>query len=135
MQLGRSDCFPERDTHMAQVNKVFYIGNLTRDLEVKEFENSGSKVGNTAVAVNEIYKLKDGTKKETVTFINLEFPDHLVEHASRMAKKGRLIHIEGKTKLREYEKDGQKHLAHSVRVEDYQMLDPKPVETASGDPE
>ena len=110
---------------MAQVNKAFYIGNLTRDLEVKEFE-SGDKVGNTAVAVNESYKLKDGTKKETVTFINLEFPDFLVESASKMAKKGRLIHIEGKTKLREYEKDGHKHLAHSVRVEDYQMLDPKP---------
>ena len=80
---------------MAQVNKAFYIGNLTRDLEVKEFE-SGDKVGNTAVAVNESYKLKDGTKKEVVTFVNL------------------------------YEKDGHKHLAHSVRVEDYQMLDPKP---------
>ena len=116
---------------MAQVNKCFYIGNLTRDLEVKEFENSGSKVGNTAVAVNESYKLKDGTKKEVVTFINLEFPDHLVESAAKMAKKGRLIHIEGKTKLREYEKEGVKHLAHSVRVEDYQMLDPKPREEAT----
>jgi len=120
---------------MAQVNKCFYIGNLTRDLEVKEFENSGSKVGNTAVAVNESYKLKDGTKKEVVTFINLEFPDHLVESAAKMVKKGRLIHIEGKTKIREYEKEGVKHLAHSVRVDDFQMLDPKPKDDASDSPE
>jgi len=118
---------------MAQVNKAFYIGNLTRDLEVKEFENSGSKVGNTAVAVNESFKGKDGTKKESVMFINLEFPDHLVEAASKMVKKGRLIHIEGKTKLRDYEKEGVKHLAHSIRVEDFQMLDPKPAGDSAGE--
>jgi single-strand DNA-binding protein len=112
---------------MTNVNKCFYIGNLTRDMEVKDFDGGG-KVGNTAVAVNESYKAKDGTKKEIVTFINLEFPEHLIEHASKMVKKGRLVHIEGKTKLREYEKDGQKHTGHSVRVDDYTMLDPKPKE-------
>ena len=48
---------------MASLNKVFLMGNLTRDPEVRHTPK-GTAVGDLAMAINMSYKAQDGTEKE-----------------------------------------------------------------------
>lgn len=110
---------------MAFLNSCSFIGNIGKDVEVKTFENGG-KVGNTSLAITKQWKDKDGNKQEKTTWLNLEIPAHLVDSAAQYVKKGRQVHISGELDIRDYEKDGQKHYAHSIRVDGYQLLGAKP---------
>ena len=110
---------------MAYLNRVELIGNIGKDVEVKTFENGGS-LGRTSIAVTKRWKKDDGSKGEKTTWFNLTFPSHIVANAAKLVTKGRQILVTGELEIREYEKDGQKHQATEVRVEDYQLLDPKP---------
>ena len=56
---------------MADFNKVFLMGNLTRDPEVK-YTPKGTAVGDIGLAINDSYKAQDGTIKEIVTFVTVE---------------------------------------------------------------
>ena len=110
---------------MAFLNDCSFIGNIGKDVEVKTFEGGG-KVGNTSLAVTKQWKDKEGAKKEKTTWLNIEFPAHLVDGAAQFVTKGRQIHIKGELEIRDYDKDGVKHYAHSIRVDGYQLLGPKP---------
>ncbi len=110
---------------MAHLNQCSFIGNLGKDVEPKTFEGGG-KVGNSSLAVTKKWKDKEGATKERTTWLNLEFPSHLVDTAVQYAKKGRQVHINGELEIRDYEKDGQKHYAHSIRVDGFQLLGPNP---------
>jgi len=57
---------------MANLNKVYLIGNLTRDPEIR-YTPKGTAVADTGLAVNRIYKGEDGEKKEDVTFVDITF--------------------------------------------------------------
>ncbi|MCM8816601.1 MAG: single-stranded DNA-binding protein, partial [Candidatus Omnitrophica bacterium] len=52
------------------LNKVFLIGRLTRDPELR-YTPSGSAVASFRLAINREYTAKDGSKKEQPCFINL----------------------------------------------------------------
>ena len=115
---------------MAYRNSCQFIGNIGRDLEVKTFDNG--KLGNSSMALTKKWK-KEGVSQEKTTWVNLTFPGHLVDTAAAFIKKGRQVFIEGELETREYEKDGVKHTAFSVRVDNYQLLGSKPEgSTASG---
>lgn len=108
---------------MASLNRVQLIGNIGKDVELKTFSNSGDKVGKTSIAVTERFKKADGSKGEKTTWVNLDFPSHLLEHAQKLVTKGRQVLVEGKLEIRDYEQDGAKKTYVGVRVEDYQLLD------------
>jgi len=113
---------------MAYRNSCSFIGNIGGDVEVKTFADGG-KIGNSSMAVTKRWKTQEGEKKDKTTWINLTFPTHLVENAASFVKKGRQVFVEGELETREYEKEGQKHQAFSVRVDNYQLLGSKPEET------
>lgn len=115
---------------MAFLNDCNFIGNIGKDMEVKTFEDGG-KVGNSSLALTAKWNDKEGNKQEKTTWLNLEFPAEKVENAAKWVKKGRQIHIKGELSIREYEKEGVKHFAHSIRVRDYQLLGPKPEEAGA----
>ena len=54
---------------MASVNKVFLIGNLTRDPELRYTPN-GAAVTDLGLATNRVYVTKDGDRREEVTFVD-----------------------------------------------------------------
>ena len=54
----------------ASLNKVFLMGNLTRDPELR-YVPSGAAVANFTVAVNRSYKDSSGEKKEEVSFLRV----------------------------------------------------------------
>ena len=57
---------------MANLNRVFLIGNLTRDPEVR-YTPKGTAVTELGLAVNRTYTTDQGEKKEETTFIDVEF--------------------------------------------------------------
>lgn len=107
------------------INKCIFIGNLTRDPEVKYMSN-GEAVANASIACNERWKSKDGTPQEKVEFINLTFYRRLAEIAGEYLKKGSLIYVEGKLSTRKWQdKDGNDRYTTEIIVSDMKMLSGK----------
>ena len=92
---------------MASVNKCIFIGNLTRDPEVR-YMTSGKAVANCSIACNEQWKDKNGDKQEKVEFINLVFYRRLAEVAGEYLKKGSQVYIEGKLTTEKWQGKGGK---------------------------
>ncbi len=103
-------------------NRVFLIGNLTRDPEVR-YTTSGLPVAKFAIAVNRPKSKKSSAdEKGEVDFINIVAWRRLAEICKEYLKKGRPVAIEGRLQIREYEKDGQKRFFSEVVADNMQML-------------
>ena len=105
-------------------NKVFLIGNLTRDPELR-YTPSGVPVVRFAIAVNRP-KSKSNPEKAEVDFINITAWRRLAEICGEFLKKGRPVSIEGRLQVRTYEKDGEKRTISEVVADGMQMLGRRP---------
>jgi single-strand DNA-binding protein len=105
----------------ASLNKVFLLGNLTRDPEVK-YTPKGTAVCDLGLAINDSYKAQDGTIKETVTFVDVEVWGRTAENCKQYLSKGRPVFIEGQLRLDQWEQDGQKRSKMKVRAMSVQFL-------------
>jgi single-strand DNA-binding protein len=107
---------------MANLNKVFLIGNLTRDPQLR-YTPSGSAVADLGLAVNRKYKAQDGTLKEDVCYVNLTAWGRTAENAAEYLSKGRPVFVEGRLKFDQWEsKEGEKRNKLSVVIERLQFL-------------
>jgi single-strand DNA-binding protein len=110
---------------MATLNKVFLIGNLTRDPELKYTAN-GTGIARFGLAVNRTYNTPDGEKKETC-FVDVTAWDKLAEVCNEHLTKGRLILIEGRLQYQSWESDdGTKRSKIEVVAQNIQFLGGKP---------
>lgn len=106
-------------------NKIILAGNLTRDIEIK-YTQSGSAIGNTAIATSRKFKSATGEQKEEVLFIDLTFFGRTAEIANQYLRKGSKVLVDGRLKLDQWTaQDGSKRSRHSVTVENLQMLGSK----------
>jgi single-strand DNA-binding protein len=103
-------------------NKVILLGNLTRDPEVK-YTPSNLAICKLGLAVNRRYTTADGQKHEEVTFVDCDAFGKTAETISKYLKKGRPVFIEGRLKLDQWEKDGQKFSKLKVVVDTFQFVD------------
>jgi single-strand DNA-binding protein len=107
---------------MANLNKVFLIGNLTRDPELR-YTPSGVAVANLRIAVNRKFKDRTGEMKEEVCYLTVTTWDKQAEVCNQYLKKGRAVFVEGRLQSRSWETtDGQKRSAVDVRAERIQFL-------------
>jgi len=108
---------------MANFNKVFLIGNLTKDVELKHSAN-GVAFGTISLAINTtIGKDADGNNKTETLFIDVAIIGKQAEIISQYCKKGSPLLIEGRLRLRTWEdKDGNKHSKHEVVLHNFQFL-------------
>ncbi len=103
---------------MASFNRVILIGRLTRDPELRYTPN-GQPVANFSLAVNR--KL---SKNDETDFIPVVAWRRLAEICNEFLHKGKLVAIEGRLQVREYEdKEGRRQRAFEVVADDMQMLD------------
>lgn len=111
----------------ASYNKVFLLGNLTRDPEVR-YTPKGSAVADVGIAVNRQYTLDSGEKREDVTFVDVTFWGRTAEVAGEYLKKGRSVFIEGRLQLDTWDdkQSGQKRSKLKVIGEMMQMLGGRP---------
>ena len=107
---------------MANLNKVFLIGNLTRDPELR-YTPSGTAVAEFGLAINRRFSSQGGEKKEETCFVDCQAWARSAEVVSEYCKKGSPLFIEGRLKLDSWEgRDGQKRSKLRVVVENFQFL-------------
>ena len=104
------------------VNKVFLIGNLGRDPEVR-FTPSGRAVANFTVATSEKWSDADGNRKEHTEWHNIVVWGKQAETCGQYLSKGRQVFIEGTIRRREYEdKEGNKRSVTEIIARDVRFL-------------
>ena len=85
------------------LNKVFLLGNLTFDPEIRTTPN-GKMVCSFRVATNRIWIDKQtGEKKQLTEYHRVVTWGRLAEIASQYLKKGRLVFVEGRLVTRSWE--------------------------------
>lgn len=105
------------------MNKVFLIGNLTRDPELTE-TTSGVALCRFSIAVNRNYGSADGERK--TDFFNVVAWRGLAETVARYAKKGNKVCVSGSIELRNYEdSQGVKRTGVDIVAQDVEFLTPK----------
>jgi single-strand DNA-binding protein len=106
---------------MANLNRVFLIGSLTREPEL-HYTQKGTPVAEIALAINRAWRDESGQKREEVTCVDVVLWGRLSEVAQRYLTKGRPVFIEGRLQLDSWEREGQKHSKLQVVGENLQLL-------------
>ncbi len=105
------------------MNKVFLIGNLTRDPELTETAG-GVSVCHFAIAVNRSYTSADGERQ--TDFFNVTAWRGLADNIARFTKKGNKVAVTGSIQIRNYEDNqGQRRTAVDVIAQDVEFLTSK----------
>ena len=99
------------------MNKTFLIGNVTRDVEVKQTP-SGKTVAHFSLAVKRPFS------REETDFFDVVAWERLGETCSKFLKKGSKVAVSGYFTTRTYEKDGIKRKLYELHAEDVEFLTP-----------
>lgn len=114
------------------MNKVFLIGNLTRDPELRETP-SGIAVCRFAIAVSRNYTNEDGERQ--TDFFECTAWRGLGETIAKYTKKGKKVAVVGSVQLRNYEdNNGVKRTAVDIIVNDVEFLSPKEADDEADEP-
>lgn len=105
------------------MNKVILIGNLTKNIDLK-YLTTGVAVGESSMAINQVYKKQDGTKVQDTCFIDIIMYGRSAEISNQYLKKGSKLCIEGKLNFQQWsDQNGNKRSKHIVSVEKVEFLD------------
>jgi len=103
------------------LNKVFIIGNLTRDPELRQTA-SGQAVCSFGIATNSFFTDKSGVKQRRAEFHNIVAWGRQAEIATQFLKKGSMVFVEGRLQTRAWvDKSGQNHKATEIICEKMQL--------------
>ena len=97
------------------MNKVILCGHLTRDVELRHGQSTD--VARVGIAVNR--------RKEGVDFFNLVAFGKTADFMGKYFGKGSRVLIDGRLQSSTYEKDGVKHTAFDVIVDNVEFADSK----------
>jgi single-strand DNA-binding protein len=100
---------------MGSVNKVILVGNLGRDAELR-YTPGGAAVATLNIATTEVFKDKEGQKKEDTQWHRVILWDKTAESLQDYLKKGKQIYVEGKLQTRKWkDKDGVEKYTTEVK--------------------
>lgn len=120
---------------MPNFNKVFLMGNLTKDPELR-YTAGGAPVANLRMAINRVYKLQSGETKEDTCFVTVVVWRKQAEAVGEHLKKGDPLFVEGRLQSRSWEtEDKQKRSTIEVVADRIQFLSRGKGGAPSGDPE
>lgn len=101
------------------MNKVIMMGNLTRDVEIRDAANN-TTVARAGIAVNRPFK------KDEVDFFNLVAFNKTAEFLSKYFVKGSKILVEGYLRTSNYEdRDGNKKSSTEIIIEQIEFASSK----------
>ena len=114
------------------MNHVVLIGRLTKDVELKYIQRTGTPVANFAIAVDREFTGKDGKKE--VDFIDIQVWGKSAENCSNYIGKGSLVGVQGSIRIDLYQnKEGENRKITRVNANRVQFLDTKRSEQGSKD--
>jgi single-strand DNA-binding protein len=110
---------------MASLNKVFLIGNLGKDPEIRT-TTSGLSVASFSLATSEKFKNKNGEMEERTEWHNVVLWGKLAEIAKEYLSKGKSVYIEGRLQTRNWQdRDGKDRWSTEIVGDRMQLLSPK----------
>lgn len=116
----------------ASLNKVFLMGNLTRDPELR-YLPSGQPVTSFSIAMNRVFNSQTGEKKEEVSYVRVVVWARLAEICNEYLKKGSPVFVEGRMQSRSWEaQDGTKRSSVEVIAQNVQFLPRGQGQTGAG---
>lgn len=104
------------------LNKVYILGNLTRDPELKSLP-SGVQVATFGMATNRVYRDRDGNKQESAEFHNVVVFSRQAELCAQYLRKGSSALVEGRLQTRSWEQEGQKRYRTEIVADRIQFGD------------
>lgn len=103
------------------LNKVFLIGNLTKDPELKTLP-SGASVTSFGIATNRVWKNDKGENQQDTQFHNIVSFGKQAEVISQYLNKGSLALVEGRIQTRSWDaQDGSKRYMTEIVAERVQF--------------
>ncbi|MFW6413984.1 MAG: single-stranded DNA-binding protein [Verrucomicrobiota bacterium] len=108
---------------MAYLNKVFLIGNLVQDPEMRYTPN-GTAVCSIRLAVNRRYQTKQGEDREETCFVEVVTFARQAELCESYLQKGAPAYVEGRLQLDQWEdkNTGAKRSRLKVNAQNVQFL-------------
>ena len=100
---------------MPSLNKVFLMGNLTRDPELR-VTPKGTPICQFSLAINRKFKMESGESREEVIFVDVEAWGRQGETIAKFVTKGRPLFVEGRLKLDQWEDKNTKEKRSRMRV-------------------
>jgi single-strand DNA-binding protein len=109
---------------MADLNKVFLMGRLTFDPELRYTPN-GSAVTDLRLATSRTWTGKDGDRREDTLYIDVTVWERQAENCCQYLKKGSGVHVEGSLKMESWDDKttGEKRTKVKVIADRVQFLD------------
>jgi single-strand DNA-binding protein len=107
---------------MGAMNRVFLMGNLTRNPELRKTP-TGLSVSDLGLAVSEKYRNKAGEVVESVCFADIVVWGRQAETCGQYLTKGAPVMVEGRLQLDQWQTDkGEKRSRLRVRADRVQFL-------------
>ena len=108
---------------MGDFNKVFLLGRLSRDPEIRYTQN-GSAIANMTVATDESFTGSDGNKVERTEWHRVTVFGKAAENCGNYLGKGSLVHVEGSLATRKWQdQNGQDRYTTEIKAQRVQFLD------------
>lgn len=109
---------------MADLNKVFLMGRLTFDPELRRTP-SGTAVTELRLATTRSWGGRDGERREETLFIDVTVWDRQAENCCQFLKKGSSVHVEGSLRMDTWDdkNTGEKRSKVRVHADRVQFLD------------
>lgn len=102
------------------LNKIFVLGNLTRDPESRSLP-SGQTVATFSVATNRVWN-KNGARQEDTQFHNVVVFGKMADTCSKYLSKGKMVLVEGRIQNRSWDAaDGTKKYRTEIVAEAIQL--------------
>lgn len=105
-------------------NQFQFIGNLTRDADVRHTESGGNR-GIFDLAVNRAWRNASGEKQEATDYFRIKSFGANAENAGKYLGKGSKVFVEGRLETTKYEKDGKTEYGIDFIAEKIEYLDTK----------
>jgi single-strand DNA-binding protein len=111
---------------MADLNKVFLMGRLTHEPELRR-TTGGTALTELRLATNRTWQGRDGEKREDVLYIGVTCWDKQAENCCKYLRRGSAVHVEGSLKMDSWDdkNTGEKRSKILVHAERVQFLDNK----------
>jgi len=107
---------------MAGFNKIFLLGNLTRDPQLS-YMPSQTPVVDFGLAVNRRWTGQDGNSREETCFVDCRAFGRNAENINKYCRKGRQLFVEGRLTYDTWTaQDGTKRSKHRITVQTFQFI-------------
>lgn len=120
---------------MASLNKVFIMGNLTRDPELRR-TNTGLAICRMALAVNRRYTTAQGETRDESCFLDVDVWGRTGELCAQNLRKGSAAFVEGRLRMDQWDDKttGQKRSRLVILAENVQFIGARVAQVANQNP-